>query len=507
MVRPLPLLALTVSLATLACWALTPHAQADDRPNVLFILADDQAPDTIGAYGNDVCDTPNLDRLAREGMLFRQAHHQGAWVGAVCLPSRTMIMTGRTVWHIPDPRAGRKPRPGRPPYVSPIDPANTVPDQPQFTMPALFNRAGFSTMRTCKRGNSYEAANALFTVRHDQSNYGPGSENGSEWHGERVLDFLKEREASGASDPFLVFFGFTHPHDPRTGPPDLVAKYGADNEGPAAEPDPDAPALPRNWLPAHPFPHGHPELRDEVAVQGVMEKRDPATVRNETGRNYACIENIDDEVGRVLAQLEEMGELDNTYIFYTADHGIAVGAHGLMGKQNLYEHSWRVPYLVRGPGIEPGLRSDALIYLLDTLPTLCELAGIEIPESVEGRSFAPVLLGESDTHREHVYGVYAGGTRPGMRAIKKDNWKLIEYDVLDGAVRETQLFDLEQNPYEFLAEHHDPEVIAVTGHEPKRFQRNLAGDPAHAEKRAEMEELLRTEMERLHDPFPLSPHP
>jgi arylsulfatase A-like enzyme len=105
-------------------------------------------------------------------------------------------------------------------------------------------------------------------------------------------------------------------------------------------------------------------------VQGVGVHRDPATIRNELGREYACIENIDIQIGRVLDKLEAMGELENTYVFFTSDHGIAVGRHGLMGKQNLYEHTWRVPFMVRGPGIRPSSRASGYIYLLDVLPTL-----------------------------------------------------------------------------------------------------------------------------------------
>ena len=101
------------------------------------------------------------------------------------------------------------------------------------------------------------------------------------------------------------------------------------------EAHPDSPPLPENYLPAHPFPHGHPGLRDEVKVQGVMKRRDEPTIRNELGRQFACGENIDIQIGRVLDKLEEMGELDNTYVVYTSDHGMAIGRHGLQGKQNL----------------------------------------------------------------------------------------------------------------------------------------------------------------------------
>jgi arylsulfatase A-like enzyme len=166
------------------------------------------------------------------------------------------------------------------------------------------------------------------------------------------MNYLKEREQSKDTDPFLIYYGFSHPHDIRDGKPELLKKYGATNHTdrnrlPSAHPK--QPSLPVNWLPAHPFDHGHTSVRDEVAVKGVWQNRDEVTIRNEMGREYACSENIDIQVGRVLDKLEEMGELKNTYIIYTADHGMAIGRHGLQGKQNLYDHTWRVPFIVKGP--------------------------------------------------------------------------------------------------------------------------------------------------------------
>jgi arylsulfatase A-like enzyme len=253
------------------------------------------------------------------------------------------------------------------------------------------------------------------------------------------------------------------------------------------------PALPVNHLSEHPFPHGHPRLRDEVAVSGVWERRDERTIRNELGREFACSENIDIQIGRVLSKLEAMGELANTYIIYTSDHGMAIGRHGLQGKQNLYEHTFRVPFIVKGPGIKPGSRAKGNLYLLDVLPTLCDLAGIETPETVEGKSIKPVLEGKQETVREVLYGVYSGGTKPGMRCVKQGDWKLIKYDVLDGTVHRTQLFNLAANPHEFLAEHQRSDPL----------QTNLADDPQHAEKLREMEALLLAEMQQLDDPYRL----
>ncbi len=483
------LLPLSVALTCLTATAQEPPAR---RPNILFIISDDQAPGTLRAYGNTVCQTPNLDRLSAEGMTFDGAYHMGAWVGAVCRPSRTMIMTGRSLWHIP----GR----GNP-YEG--DAARIPVDIADQTLPAVFNRAGYDTFRSCKLGNSYDEANKRFKTVKDKTSREGNAAEGSAWHADQVLDYLAGRETAKPVEPFLIYLGFSHPHDPRNGTPELMAKYGARNDWDPAHPaeaNPAAPPLPDTWLPAHPFPHGHPELRDEVAVQSVMTARDPATVRNETGREYACIENIDQQVGRVLAKLEAMGELDNTYIFYTSDHGMSVGRHGLMGKQNLYEHTWRVPFIVRGPGIAPGGRAVGNIYLMDVLPTLCDLAGFDAPSTTEGQSFRGVLEGKQPTIRDVLYGVYAGGTRPGMRSVKQGDWKLIKYDGIDGKLHETQLFNLKENPNEYLKEHQTPEVIVATGHTPHATQVDLAEDPRYADQRARMEALLQAEMKRWDDP-------
>ena len=462
------------------------------RPNILFIVVDDQSPWDFRFYNpNSELRSTNIDRLAAEGMVFDGAYHMGSFSGAVCTPSRHMIMTGRTVWHLP---------------IGPTAKENCPPGIEQNSLPAVFNRAGYATMRTCKQGNSYEAANRLFTVRHDATRRGGTDESGSAWHAEQVLNYLDEREAAKDTRPFLIYFGFSHPHDTRDGKPELLAHYGAVNHTDRNAPppaNPMQPRLPANWLPEKPFPDGHPGLRDETTVSGVWGRRDENTIRNELGREFACAENIDIQIGRVLARLEALGELDNTYIFYTADHGIAIGRHAFQGKQNLYEHTWRVPFVVKGPGIKPGSRAQGNIYLLDTLATLCDIAGIPAPETNEGLSIRPVLEGRKPTVRDVLYGVYNGGTKPGMRSVAQGDWKLIQYDVLDGQVRETQLFNLKENPREFLIEHHDPRVISHTGITPTTDQVNLAGDPRYADKLKEMQTLLLAEMRRWNDPYRL----
>jgi len=488
---------LFLALFTLTCSPASAATAADaKRPNFLFILVDDQAPSDLKCYDpQSPLETPHLDRLAQEGMVFDGAYHMGSFSGAVCMPSRHMIMSGRQLWHLPPAPWGAKTSP---------------PKLEQNTLPAVFNRAGYATMRTCKTGNSYEAANRLFTVRHDASKRGPDDESGSTWHGDRVMDYLRDRAAAKDEKPFFIFYGFSHPHDTRDGRPELLAKYGATNHtDPSAPPSIHSlqPKLPANYLTQHPFDMTHADVRDEVAVSGVWKRRDQASIRNEIGRQLACSENIDTQIGRVLKQLEAEGELDNTYIIYTADHGMSIGRHGLMGKQNLYQHTWRVPFIVRGPGIAPGSRVEGNIYLLDLLATFCDLAAIPVPETNQGLSFKPVLMGEKTTVRGVLYGAYAGGSKPGIRCVKKGDWKLIRYQAADRGINETQLFNLKENPEELLPEHHDPDFIALTGHSPTAQQSNLAKDPAHAAKLQEMQALLLAEMRRLEDPWRFSDQP
>jgi len=475
-------------------------AIAAKRPNILFIIVDDQSPFDLKAYNSEsILQTPNIDRLASQGIVFDGAHQMGSWTGGVCTASRHMIMSGRTLWHIPT-----KPRQTQNPNVN--NPKLVPPDLAQYTLPAVFNRAGYDTMRTCKNGNSYEAANKLFTVRRDATRRGGTDEKGSAWHAEQVLDYLNERETAKDTDPFLIYFGFSHPHDTRDGKPELLAKYGAVNHKdkntlPSA--NPKQPALPINYLPAHPFDNTHMSVRDEVNVSGVWKNRDEQTIRNELGREFACSENIDIQIGRVLEKLETMGELDNTYIFYTADHGMAIGRHGLQGKQNLYEHTFRVPFIVKGPGITAGKRVTGNIYLLDVLGTLCDIAGITPPTTNEGISFKPVLDGKKDMVRETLYAAYSGGAKPGIRTVKQGDWKLLKYASPKDGVAITQLFNLADNPHEFIAQHHKNDVANLTGHAPQDNQRNLANDPRYGQKLAEMENQLLTEMRRLNDPYRL----
>lgn len=511
--------------------SLVPSLNAEP-PNFLFIIADDMDTYTINAYresepaetdasGNAYpIDTPNLDQLAAEGMLFHQARIMGADRPAVCTPSRATIMTGMNTWDTMSSSNYKK--------------AASVAQ----SFPVIFNageRTGqtdmpYATYRTCKGKNSYLEVNAEFTVQDDVTKRGNTDGDGSEWHADNGIDYLEDWAANHQPNgkPFFIWLGFSHPHDERHARevldpaptqggglnPDLVGRYNCVN---TVDPSTivlnvDAPPLPYNHLPIneadgvpdvaplfpfHPFDNGHLDVRDEIAAEGMDQYRTEAVTRNEIGRNFACVDWIDQQLGRVLPRLEDPNGdgddsdsiVDNTYIVFTADHGIAVGRHGLQGKQNLYEHTWRVPYIVKGPGIAAGTESDALVYLHETFPTFCDLAGIDVPTTIDsndGQSFRDVLEGTSTTHRDAVYGVYAGGDKPGIRAVTDGRFKLLKYDVGDNDTQVVQLFDLEQNPFELLPEHGVP---------------NLALEPAYALIRQQLEETLMEKRIEFEDPY------
>lgn len=472
----------------------------EKRPNILFVLADDQSPYDLQVYDSDsVLETPQISKMAAEGMTFDAAYHMGSWSGAVCTPSRHMIMSGRTVWHLP----GKMKKNSVDAHIAPEN-------LKDFTLGAVFNKAGYDTMRTCKKGNSYADANKQFSIVHDATKRGGTDETGSAWHAEQVLSYLKTRDDESA--PFFIYFGFSHPHDVRDGKPELLAKYGAKNhkdKKSLPEAHPKQPKLPVNYLPKHPFDNTHLKVRDEQSVPGVWGNRDERTIRNELGREFACSENIDIQLGRVLGKLEAMGELENTYIIYTSDHGMAIGRHGLQGKQNLYEHTLRVPFIVKGPGIKAGVRTKQGMYLTDVLATVCDLAGVAKPETNEGLSMVPVLKGESEVvlGRETLYGIYSAGAKPGMRSVNHGGWKLIKYEDAKSKFSHTQLFNLAENPNEYIEQHHDSAVIKLTGVTPEKHQTNLASDARHAAKLKEMEGLLLEQMIKLDDPYRFSNQP
>jgi arylsulfatase A-like enzyme len=276
-----------------------------------------------------------------------------------------------------------------------------------------------------------------------------------------AADFIRDHPGSvegRRGQPFFLYLAHIAPHDPRQYPPKFRERY-----------NPDTVTLPPNFVTRHPFDNGELLIRDELLE---AHPRRPDAVRQHIADYYALIAYIDEQLGRILDALEETGQADNTIIVFSGDNGLAVGQHGLMGKQNLYEHSLRVPLIFAGPGVPRGQTSDTPCYLLDIFPTLCELAGLAIPETVEGRSLVPAINEPSESVRDTMHFAYKGV----QRAVRRGPFKLIEY-VVDGE-RTTQLFDLQRDPYEI---------------------ENLADEPTHADVLRSLREELRRWQTELGD--------
>jgi len=232
--------------------------------------------------------------------------------------------------------------------------------------------------------------------------------------------------------------------------------------------------LPPNYLPFHPFDNGELFIRDEKLAPW---PRTEGEIRRHLRDFYADISCLDAQFGRILRALRDIGEYDNTILIWTGDQGVAIGSHGLMGKQNLYEDSMKVPVIVAGPGIPKGKASDAFAYHFDIYPTICEMTGAKAPADIDGKSLVPVMQGvvaRAEGVRNAIFLAY----KDVQRAVRCGPWKLIRYP----QVNKTQLFDLGADP---------------------RETKDLAGDPAHAAKIKELTALLAAEQKRFGDTLPL----
>lgn len=435
------------------------------RPNVLLILSDDQRPDTIGALGSSAARTPALDGLARAGTAFTRA----VCPNPVCLPSRAEILTGSSGF-----RNGVLPG-----YRDRLD--TTLP-----TWPSAMAAAGYRTAYVGKwhygrpRERGYAESPGLYgsgmrekAERQDllgrpitgyrgwvfqteagepRPEKGVGLTEATDVHiADAAIGFLRSLDPR----PFFLHVNFTSPHDPLLPPARHRERFA-----PAALP------LPDDFLPEHPFDHGNLRGRDELLWPS---PRTPEIVRTELALYHASIAHMDEQGGRILEALRASGRLDDTIVIFTSDHGLAVGSHGLRGKQNMYEHTVGVPLILSGPGIPRGARRRAQVYLRELFPTVCDLAGVPIPPGVEGRSFARVVRGGPDAHHDAVFGYWTDA----QRMVRTDAWKLIVYP----RSGRTQLFRL-------------PDERA-----------DLSADPAHASERASLQSRLAAWQQAVGDPL------
>jgi arylsulfatase A-like enzyme len=391
-------------------------------PNVLLVVADDQRPDTVGPFDDGSVSTPHLDEIAANGCAVRPYT-----TVPVCTPARAELYSGATIFENNCRWFGK-----------PLDEDATL-------LPEALGDAGYQTFFSGKWHNQPDPETAGFDrtrIIHegpdlDHENRNDYLETGHtyrlDWDGhefethgtEAIVEPAEDFLLADPGTPWLCTVAFHAPHEPFD-PPASFDTY-----------DPDDVAVPPNFMSEHPFDNGHWANRDE---QTEPWPRTPEMVRDLRARYYGQISHIDHAVGRLLTALERTGQREDTIVVFTSDHGLAVGSHGLLGKQSMYEHSARVPLVIDGPGVETRAPPGALCGHYDFLPTLCDLLGVETPQSATGESYAPVLRGESDDHREHMFGAYSDC----MRMARDDRWKLIYYPESN----HVQLFDLEQDPNE-----------------------------------------------------------
>ncbi|NQU20295.1 MAG: sulfatase-like hydrolase/transferase [Candidatus Nealsonbacteria bacterium] len=436
----------------LALVGLTSTGAAAEKPNILFVFADDQCFETIHAFGHELIETPNLDRLVGQGMTFTQAHNQGSWTGAVCVASRTMLNTGRFLWN------ARK-----------IDKQTEQERQAGRFWSEYMKGAGYDTYMTGKWHVKADAEKAFDFVTHvrpgmpkqtpqgynrpidgqadpwspSDPKFGGFWEGGKHWSevlGDDATGYLEQ--AAGRDKPFFMYLAFNAPHDPRQSPKEYVEKY------PVEKVD-----VPVNFLPEYPYKDAigcGRGLRDEKLAPF---PRTPHAVKVNRQEYYAIITHMDAQVGRILDALKRSGKEKNTYIFFTADHGLAVGHHGLFGKQNLYDHSVRVPLIVVGPGVPKGEKTDAPVYLQDVMPTTLELAGVAKPDHVQFTSLMPLIRGEAKQSYDAIYGGYLSV----QRSVKLDGYKLLLYP----KIAKVRLYHVAEDPDEMKDLADDPRCKPV----------------------------------------------
>jgi len=421
--HPSFMLLTAVALLNTEHFLLNTSSAAPAKPNVLVLFSDDQRADTIAALGNPHIQTPHLDTLVRGGTAFTRAYCMGAMQGAVCVPSRAMLMSGRTLFRAKDNL------------------------QDQTTWPEAFAQAGYATFITGKWHNgdasvkrAFQSGKAVFLggmgwpyelplkdlTDGKLTNPRDSREHSVKIFADSAAEFITGRAKGQPAQPWLCYVAFNLPHDPRVAPDDYHKRYD-DTKIP----------LPADYLPQHPLDIGSMVGRDELLERW---PRMPAAVRRHLSDYYASVTYLDAQIGHILAALDASGQRDRTLIVFASDSGLAIGSHGLFGKQSIYEHSMRAPLIFAGPGVPPGARRDAFAYLLDIFPTLGAMAQVPAPDGSEGQSLARVIAGQEPRVRDEVF---LGYTQT-QRSLRDDRWKLLRFP----QINVTHLFDLQTDPHE-----------------------------------------------------------
>lgn len=433
-------------------------------PNILWICTDQQRADTIGAFGNPVIRTPNLDALCRAGVSFDRAYCQNP----LCSPSRASFLTGRYPRttgvrqngqsHFPDTETlvtkllsdeadyhaglvgklhlsaagGRvEPRPADG-YVD-FRWSHESQQHPETRFADHYDR----WLR--RKGVVYEN---LYDRHGDVFPGLPEEYHHTTWAVDEAVDFIRS-----APGPWLLSLNLYDPHPPFDPPADYFEPH------------------PHGELPGPKYREGElegkplPQQIDHCGARGGANKAmsfadmSPAKRKEAIGAYYGMVELLDRHIGRLLDALESSGQRDDTLVIFMSDHGEMLGDHGIFFKgPYFYEELVRVPLIVSWPGVlSGGRRSDALVELVDIAPTLCEAAGVEIPPGMQGRSLWPLLRGERDDHRDSVYCEYYNthtryeGKPVYATMIRTNRHKLVRYHGTEWG----ELYDLERDPEEF----------------------------------------------------------
>jgi len=471
----------------------------DERPNILFIFSDDHAQRLIGAYDGSINKTPNLDRIAHEGAIFNNS-----FVGnSICCPSRASILTGKHS------------------HANGVLGNSSRWDSTQWSYPRELGRAGYQTALI---GKWHMTGNPTDEFKHWEILSGYGGQ-GSYYNPDYVsasgkskvigyeadittdkaLAWLKQRNPA---EPFLLAVQYKAPHIPRIPAVKDMTRY-ADTTfpEPATLFDDFSTRQPfvgqthmgigglqgigLNVAPTREEAAAHPETVPQDLKDMTPEQRDawhkaydpinreyqtlkaagrlktPEGIRHvyqRFMRDYVrCVDNLDENVGRLLAYLDESGLSKDTIVVYSSDQGFFTGEHGWAEKRWMYEEGFRTPLMIRWPGtIQPGTKVDALVQNIDLAPTLLTAAGLDVAPEVHGRALQPVLGGTTppDWRKDLLYTYYDGGTpeapgdynMPRMMGVRDDRYKLISYFDYDA----WEFYDLQKDPTEVKNAYDDP---------------------------------------------------
>ncbi len=447
------------------------NSEQNPRPNILWICTDQQRYDTIGALGNPYVSTPNIDRLVDEGVAFTHAYCQSP----ICTPSRGSFLTGMYPSAVHVNGNGNEYFPDSPPLVTRLlaDAGYDCGLIGKLHLASAYRRIEPRANDGYRYWQYSHAPRDDWETGHDYADWVrskghilgeltksidgvPAELHQTTWCAEKTIEFMRQ-ERDG---PWLASVNIYDPHPPFNPP-----KTYRDMFDPADMPGPlfrESDLEQQKKLEAVDF-QSKGRSPEELDIRSPIVPQSPGTaeVASSGGRDgktlqaayYAMIKQIDDVMGRILETLEETGQRERTVIIFTSDHGETLGDHGLIQKGcRFYEGLVRVPLIFSLPGhFEGGLRSDALVGLLDKTPTLLDLAGLEVPDRMQGMSLLPILRGGAspDHHRDFVRCEFydaldqPDGTFATMYRDRR--YKLVMYH----GHAHGELYDLEADPDEF----------------------------------------------------------